>query len=88
MSRLVLAEILGAFVDTFLADAKYPVEYYKNLRLPIQMQLSEKRKPFPEIFVRFQDSKSNFKHFEKKHDGHSSCVSEITDVEKRRQTTL
>ena len=46
MSSLVLGEILGVFVDTLPADAKYPVEYYENLRLPIQMQVSEKRRPF------------------------------------------
>ena len=46
MSPLVLGEILGVFVDTLPADDKYPVEYYENLRLPIQMQLSEKGKTF------------------------------------------
>ena len=52
------------------------------------MQISEKRKSFSEFFVRFQESTSNFKHFEKKDDGHSQCVSGITDCEKLRQTTL
>ena len=37
MSRLVLSEILGVFVDTLLVDGMYPVEYYDNLWLPIQM---------------------------------------------------
>ena len=84
MSPLVLGEILGVFVDTLPADDKYPVEYYENLRLPIQMQLSEKGKPFSEFFVRFQESTSNFKHFEGKDDGHSYCVSEIRNCENLR----
>ena len=53
MSPLVLGEILGVFVETLPADAKCPVEYYENLRLPIEMQLSEKRKPFSQLFLRF-----------------------------------
>ena len=46
MSPLVLDEILGAFVNTFNADGKYPVQGSENLQLPIQMQLSEKEKTF------------------------------------------
>ena len=71
MSPLVLGETLGVFVDTLPADAKYPVEYDENFRLPIQMQFSEKRKHFSQFFVRFLESKSNIKDFEKKDDGHS-----------------
>ena len=65
MSPLVLGEIIGVFVGTLLADAKYPVEYYENLRLPIEMKLSEKRKPFSHFFVRLLESTSKFKHFGK-----------------------
>ena len=75
MSPLVLGEILDVFLDTLSVDAKYPVEYYQNLRLPIQMQLSEKRKPFSIFFVPFLESNTNFKSFEKKDNAHSSCVS-------------
>ena len=71
MSPLVLAEILGVFVDTLAADDKYTVKYYENLRLPIQMQLSQKRKPFSPFFFRFLESTSIVKHFEKKVDDHS-----------------
>ena len=84
MSPLVLGEIFCVFVDTFPPDAKYPVEHYASLRLPIQIQLSEKRKPFSSFFVPFLQSISNFKQFQKKDDAHRSCVSEITDCEKRR----
>ena len=71
MSPLVLGEILGIFVNTLTADGKYPVPGSENLQLPIQMQLSEKQKTFSEFFVPFLESKSNFKHFQKKDDCHS-----------------
>ena len=64
MSPLVLGEILGVFVNTLTDDAKCPVQVCENLQLPIQMQLSEKRKSFFEFFVPFLESTSNFKHFE------------------------
>ena len=67
----MLGEILGVFVDTLLADAQYPVEYYENLRLPIPRQLSEKQKPFSQFFARFLESTSNIKYFQKRDDGHS-----------------
>ena len=53
MSSIVLGEILRVFVDTFLADGKYPVEYYENLRRPIQMQLSEQQKSFSDFLCNF-----------------------------------
>ena len=59
------------FVNTLTADGKYPDEDWKSLQLPIQMQLSEKRKTFSQFFVTFLESTSNFKHFEKKDDLHS-----------------
>ena len=82
MSPLVTDEILGVFVNTLTADGKYPVQGCENLQLPIQMQLSEKRKTFSEFFVPFLESTSNFKHFEKKDDRHSYFISEITDCER------
>ena len=66
MSPIVLGEILGRFFDTLPTKAKYPVRYYENLGLPIQIQLSEKRKPFSEFFFPFLESTLDFKHFEKK----------------------
>ena len=74
MSPVVLGEILGVFVNTLTADAEYPVQDCKNLQLPIQMQLSEKRKTFSEFFVPFLESTSNFKHFERKDDSHSYFI--------------
>ena len=71
MSPLVLGEIFGVFVDTLPAHVKYYVEHYQNSRLPIQMQLSEKRKTFSQVFLPFLQSPSNFKHIEKKDHAHS-----------------
>ena len=70
MSPLVLVEIFGVFVDALPADAKYPVEHYKNLPLLIQMQLSKQGKPFSPFFVPYLEYASNFKHFYKKDDSH------------------
>ena len=56
MSPLVLAEIVGVFVNTLTSDGKYPVQGCENLELPIQTQLSEKRKSFCEVFVPILDS--------------------------------
>ena len=88
MSPLELGEISGVFVNTFTADDKYPVQYCQNLLLPIRMQFSEKRKTFSQSFAPFLESNSNFKHFEKKDDRHSYCISEITDCEELANTTL
>ena len=48
---LMLGQILRVFVDTLPADVKYPAEYYESFRLPIQMQLPEKRKRWSQVFV-------------------------------------
>ena len=81
MSPLVLDEMFGVFVNTLTADGKYPVQVCENLQLPIQLQLSKKRKTFPEFFVAFLESMSNFKHFVKEYYSHSQCISEIRDCE-------
>ena len=41
------------FVNTLTADGKYRGQYCENLQLPIQMQLSEKRKTFSQFFFHF-----------------------------------
>ena len=81
MSPLELGEIFRVFLNTLTAEHKYPVQDCQNLQLPIQMQLSEKRKTFSESFVTFQESTSNFKQFERKDDRHSQSISEIRDCE-------
>ena len=80
MSPLVLGEILGMFLKTLIANAKYPVQGCENLQLPIQTQLSEKRESFAEVFVRFLDSTSNFKHFAKKDDVTGNVFPKIQTV--------
>ena len=52
--------------NTFTANDKYPFPDCENLSSPIQMHLSSKPKTFSDFFVQFLESKSNFKHFEKK----------------------
>ena len=53
MSPLILGEIVGVFANTLTADGKYPVQYYENLPLPIEMQLSQKRKTFSNFLFQF-----------------------------------
>ena len=71
MSPLVLGEISGMCVNILTPDGKYHVQDCENLKLGIQMQLSEKRKTFSRFFVPFLESTSNFKHFESKDHCHS-----------------
>ena len=71
ISPLVLGEILGVFVNILTTDAKYPLQDCKNLQLPIQVQLSRKRKTFSEFFVPFLERTCNLKHFQRKDDRHS-----------------
>ena len=66
MSLLVICEIIGMFVKTLTGDDNYPLRNCENLSVPIQMQLSKKRKTFSPFFVPFRAFSSNFKHFEKK----------------------
>ena len=64
ISLPVLGEIWGVFVNTLTTDAKYPVQDCENLQLPIQTQLSKKRKTFFEFFLRFLEYAWKFKYFE------------------------
>ena len=65
ISPLLLCEIFGVFVNILTGDANYSVQDCENLPLPIQMQLSDKRKIVSQFFVPFLESTSNFKHFER-----------------------
>ena len=71
MSPLGLREILRVFLNTLTGDAKYSVEVWENLPLPIQVELSEKRKTFSQFFVPFLESTSNFKCCQRKYDRRS-----------------
>ena len=78
-SLLLTCQILGLLLNTLAADEKYVVLHRDNLTIPIQMQLSTKRKNFSEFFSAFLKFTLNFDHFEKKDDPHSFGISEITD---------
>ena len=58
--------MLGVFCNTLTANEKFSFQECENFPSSIQMQLSFKPKPFSDTFVAFLESKSKFKHVEKK----------------------
>ena len=72
---------MGLPVNSLAADEKSPVLNRDNLRIPVQMQLSQKERTFSQILIAFWKSRLNFKHFEKRDDSHAFCILEITDSE-------
>ena len=70
-SLLGICKILGLFVKTFTADGKCFLLNRDNLRKPIQIQLSEQEKKFPEFFCAILISTINFEHFQNEIDPHS-----------------
>ena len=64
-SLLVICKILGLFVNILNADHLYFLLNRENLRQPIQMQLSQIQKIFPQFFSTILKSKLNFEHFQK-----------------------
>ena len=69
----MIHKILSLFVNTLTVDDKQFLLNRDNLTEPIQMQLSQKQKTFPELVFLFSKSRLNFKHFPKK-------MTIITDV--------
>ena len=65
-SLLLKCKILGLLVNTLATDEKYPVLNKDNLRIPIEIQLSEKEKNFSRFLAAFLKSSLNFEDFEKK----------------------
>ena len=65
MSLLVICEMFGAIFKTQTIDDKYPIQNCENLKLPIQMQLSNKRTTFSRVFPPFLAFTSIFKEFER-----------------------
>ena len=63
---IVLGEILKVFVNTWIAADKYPIQDCENLRLPIQIQLSEKGKVFSAFFCSIPGIYIKFLKFRKK----------------------
>ena len=83
-SLFLIFQILGLLFNTLAADEKYLLHLLlkrDNLLIPIQMQVSQKKKTFSEFFAAFLKSNLNFKYFEKKDDLHRFCISEITNSE-------
>ena len=68
---------MGQLVNTLASDEKYPALNRDNLTIPIQMQLSKKKKHFSPFFAEFLKSKLNFEHFEEKDDPHTFFISGI-----------
>ena len=52
-SLLLTRKILGLLVKTLAADEKYPVLNRDNLTIPIQMELSQQKKPFLNFLLHF-----------------------------------
>ena len=77
-SLLLTCQILGLLVNTLATDEKYPVLNRDNLRIPIQMQLTQKQKTFSQFPGAFLKFTINFKYFAKKDCPHRFCISEIT----------
>ena len=65
-SLLLKCKILGLLVNTLATDEKYPVLNKDNLRIPIEIQLSEKEKNFSRFLAAFLKSSLNFEDYEKK----------------------
>ena len=72
---------LGTAFNTLAADERYPVLIRDNLKIPIQMQILQKKKTFFNFFGAFLISRLNFEHFGKKDEPHRCCISEIKDSE-------
>ena len=79
MSVLVISEILGLIINTLTADDKYSLHNRKNLRQPIKLQLSRKKKIFSRFFHAYLKSTSYFEHFEKKDRPDRLCIFKITN---------
>ena len=75
-------KILKVFVKTLTVNDKHYALNRDNLRQPIQMQLAQKGKSFPELFFEFLKSILNFKHYTEQYNPRSSCISRITGCEK------
>ena len=80
-SLLLTCQIFDLLVNTLTTDEKYPLLNRKNLTIPIQMQLSHKKRTFPEFFAASLKSSLNFKRFQKKDDPHIVCILEVRDSE-------
>ena len=65
-SLLLTCQILGLFANILAANDKNPVLNSNELKIPVQMELSEKENPFLTFFTAFLKSRLNSEYFEKK----------------------
>ena len=67
----MIQKIPRLFANTLTVDEKHYLLNRDNLTQPIQIQLTQKRKTFPEFFFAFLKPILNFKHLRKRDDPHS-----------------
>ena len=72
---LVLCKMLRLFVNKFTPDNKYSFLNRDNLMQRIQILLSQKQRTLSGFFFGFLKFRLKFKHFQKKDDPHSQCIS-------------
>ena len=65
-SLLLTCKIFGLLLKTLAATEKYPAYNRDNLTIPINMQLSQKRKTFSQFLAAFLKSILNFEDMQKK----------------------
>ena len=78
----MIHKIIRLFFNDLAVNDRHYLLNRDNLTQPIQMQLSEKQTTFSEFFFAILKSILNFKHWPKKDNPHSSCISENTGSEK------
>ena len=83
-SLLLIEKIVTLFPNGLTADGKHYLLNRDNLTQPINTELSQKQKTFPEFFFAFSISILNFEHFSEKDVPHSWCISEIKGSKKLR----
>ena len=74
-------QILGLLDNILAADDKHPVLKRDNLTIPIQMELSQKRKTFSQFFAALLNSRLNSKCFQEKDYAHIFSTCDITNSE-------
>ena len=81
MSFLEKCKILRMFFNTLTTDDKVSL-YRTNLRQPIQMQLSKKKKLFLNLLLHFWNLNQFLNFLKKKHGPHVLCICEIRNCER------
>ena len=64
----MIGKILRLFVNTFTANENYSLLNRDNLTQPVQMELSQQPKTFPQLVSAVLKSRLNFENFQRKDD--------------------